>query len=72
MFMALRTVGINKSNITILEDVYTGATARIHLDNQISEEIPVLRGVRQGDPVFHQLFTATIQVFKMSSLKRKE
>ena len=31
------------------------------MDNQVSEKIPILRGVRQGDPVFPKLFTATIQ-----------
>ena len=36
-----------------------GAITR--LDNQVSEEIPILRGVRQGDPISPQIFTATIQ-----------
>ena len=33
------------------------------MDNQVSEKIPILRGVRQGDPISPKLFTATIQVF---------
>ena len=54
--------------ITILEDTYTGGTARVHMDSQVSEEISVLRGVRQGDPVSPKLFTATIQeVLKVPS-----
>ena len=54
--------------ITILEDTYTGATARVHMDSQVSEEISVLRGMRQGDPVSPKLFTATIQeVLKVPS-----
>ena len=28
--------------------IYTGATARVHMGNQASDKIPVLRGVRQG------------------------
>ena len=49
-----------------IEDTYTGATARVHMDSQVSEEIPILRGVRQGDSISPKLFTATIQeVFKM-------
>ena len=43
----------------VLEDSYTGAIARVHMDNQVSEEIPILRGVRQGDPISPKLFTAT-------------
>ena len=48
---ALKTIGINETYMTILVDIYTGATARVHMDNQVSEEIPMLRGVRQGDPI---------------------
>ena len=42
-------MGINETYITILEDTYTGATTRVHIDSQASEEMPILRGVRQGD-----------------------
>ena len=42
------------------------------MDSQVSEEIPIPRGVRQGDPVSPKLFTATIQkVFKNAQLKEK-
>ena len=66
IFKALRSIGINETFITILGDTRTGATARVHMDNQVSEEIPIQRSMRQGDPIFPQLFTETIQeVFKM-------
>ena len=40
--------------------------------NQVSEDIPVLRGMRQGDPVSPKLFTATIQeAFKHAQLEEK-
>ena len=51
IFKALSSIGINETYITILEDIYTGATASVHMDNQISEEIPILSGVRQGGPI---------------------
>ena len=60
MFTALRTKGKDKTYITILEEIFTGATARVHMDNQVSEKIPILRGVRQGDPISPTLFTATV------------
>ena len=42
------------------------------MDSQVSEEIPILRGVRQGDPISTKLFTATIQeVFKNAQLEEK-
>ena len=31
------------------------------MDNQVSEEIPILRGVRQRDSISPKLFTAAIQ-----------
>ena len=51
IFKALRSIGINETYITILEDTYTGDTTRVYMDSQVSEEIPILRGVRQGDPI---------------------
>ena len=65
----MRSIDINEIYITILYDIYTGATARVHVDNQVSEEIPILRGVGQGDPISPKLFTATIEErsFKMPS-----
>ena len=42
------------------------------MDSQVSEEIPILRGMRQGDPISLKLFTATIQkVFKNAQLEEK-
>ena len=69
---ALRSIGINGTFITILEDIYTGATERVHMDNQVPGEIPILRGVRQGDPIFPKLFTTKVQlVFKNAQLEEK-
>ena len=68
----MRSIGINKTYITILEDTYTGANARVHVDNQVSEEIPILRGMRQGDQISPKLFTATIQeMFKNAQIEEK-
>ena len=73
IFKALRSIGMDETYITILADTYTGATARVHVDSQVSEEIPILRGVRQGDPISPNLFTATIhEVFKNAQLEEKE
>ena len=50
----------------------TGATARVHIDSQVSEEIPTQRGVMQGDPISSKLFTATIQeVFNNAQLEER-
>ena len=72
IFKGLRSIGINETYITILEDTYTFATATVHMDNQASEEIPIPRSVKQGDPISPKLFIATIQeVFKNAQLEEK-
>ena len=68
----MRSIDINETDITILEDTYTGASARVHADNQVSEEIPILRGIWQEDPISPKLFTVTIQeVFQNAKLEEK-
>ena len=42
------------------------------MDSQVSEKVPILRGVREGDPIFPKLLTSTIQgVFKNARLEDK-
>ena len=72
IFEALRDIGIHETYVNILKDIYTEATAKIHIENQVSEEIKIQRGVRQGDPISPKLFTATIEeVFKNSELEQR-
>ena len=52
----------------ILENIYKGATARVHRDNHVSEPFAIERGVRQGDPISSKLFTAVIEEI----LKKKQ
>ena len=68
----MRSTGTDETYVTFLEDIYTGAAARVHMDNQVSEEIPMLRSVRQGDPISPKLFTSTVQeVFNNAQLEDK-
>ena len=72
MFRSLRNIGINETYINILEDIYTDATAKIHLDSEISTEIKIARGVRQGDPLSPKLFNATLEeVFKNAEMEEE-
>ncbi|GFN91464.1 endonuclease-reverse transcriptase [Plakobranchus ocellatus] len=66
---ALRKVNI-QNLVTMIGNIYKGATARIHIDNQISEAFEIQIGVRQGDPISSKLFITVIkQVFKEADLK---
>ena len=47
IFEALRKTNINETYIKILQNIYSQATARIHLDKLVSDEFPIHRGVRQ-------------------------
>ena len=72
IFEALKDIGIHETYVNILKDIYTEATAKIHIENQVSEAIKIQRGVRQGDPISPKLFTATIEkVFKNSELEQR-
>ena len=69
MFAALRNVNVDEGYVRILEDIYTGAIARIHIDTDISREVYIQRGVRQGDTLSPKIFTTTIEeVFKKAQL----
>ena len=62
IFVALRKMQINETYLSILENIYKNASARIHLDNHISEPFRIERGVRQGDPKSTKLFTAAMEI----------
>jgi len=65
LFKALRKTGINEGYICILEDIYTNAISKIHLDKDVSQIITIDRGVRQGDTLSPKVFTTTMEcIFK--------
>ena len=69
IFGALRKTNINETYISILQNIYCQATARIHLDKSVSDEFPIHRGVRQGEPLSPKLFTAVMEeVFKKADI----
>ncbi|XP_072016971.1 uncharacterized protein [Amphiura filiformis] len=69
LFQALREIGINEGYVCILEDIYTDATSRIHLDTDVSKIVKISRGVRQGDTLSPKIFTAAMgAIFKKNYL----
>ena len=68
----MRTICINETFVTLLGNIYAAATARVNMDNQVSEKNSVPKGVRQVNPMSPKLVTATIQeVFKHAQLEEK-
>ena len=61
IFEALRKTNINETYINIIQNIYSQATARIHLDKSVSDECPINRGVRQGEQLLPKLFTAVME-----------
>ena len=68
---ALRKIKVNETYVKILENIYKGATARVHLDNHVSEPFAKERCVRQGDQISPKLFTAMIEeILKKADLDK--
>ena len=69
IFETLRTTNTKETCINILQNIYSKATARIHLDKLVSGEFPTNRGIVQGDPLSPKLFTAVMgEVFRKASI----
>ena len=59
---ALRKQGVEEICMKIFEDIYMENTAPIK-QHEVSEKIQIQKTVRQGETIFHKLFTAFIEFF---------
>ena len=72
LFTALRKVGVNEGYVQLLEDIYTDATAKIHIENDVLKTINIEKGVRQGDTISPKIFiTAVEDIFKTLNLQER-
>ena len=60
LFIALENQGIDADYITLIRDLYNGATATLKLQKD-SDKISLERGARQGDNISPKLFAASLQ-----------
>ena len=71
IFRAMRNQGIDQVYINIIRDAYTNRTAQIQTD-VLSRKIDINKGVRQGDTLSPNLFTAALQeIFKRVDFEGK-
>ena len=63
MIQCMQSIGIDKSDVRIISNLYWTQKAYIRLENDISNEIQIKRGVRQGcvlSPALFNLYTEMI------------
>lgn len=60
LWAALESQGIQHGYITLLQNIYNNSKARIKMD-RLGKEFNIEKGVRQGDPISPNLFTAILE-----------
>lgn len=61
IWKALDECQIHSKYINVLKNIYTGNTSRVKLERR-GANIPICRGVRQGNPLSLKLFIAVLQL----------
>jgi hypothetical protein len=57
----MQRLGLKGKFLALTKGLVIDATAKIHINGPFSSPIPILRGVRQGDPLSPLLFTISTQ-----------
>jgi hypothetical protein len=61
LWATLDRIGLGGHFLKLTKGLVTQATAKIHLNGLFSEDVPLLRAVRQGDPLAPLLFAIATQ-----------
>lgn len=60
LFYSLKAAGIGNSYLELIKDLYIGTTTSFLLEDQLTDPVPLLAGVRQGCPLSGLLFNFVI------------
>jgi hypothetical protein len=63
LFTILRSNGLSGSFVNRIRALYCGATSMIQINGRLHGSIPILSGVRQGDPLSMQMYLFCLQPF---------
>uniref|UniRef100_A0A3Q4HTA2 Uncharacterized protein n=1 Tax=Neolamprologus brichardi TaxID=32507 RepID=A0A3Q4HTA2_NEOBR len=53
----------------LLQTAYNGSTSQVRIHDEVSEEFPIMTGVRQGDVVSPLLFNIVIDAIMRKAFK---
>ena len=62
IFLAAALAGIPQPLVEYIRSLYAGSCTRLRVSGELSEEVNVNRGVRQGDPLSPVIFNAVIDL----------
>ena len=65
LFKVMETFGIGKTFIDWLRMIYSNATMTVKVNGFLTEAIPILRGVRQGDPLSFFLYIFVNEILSL-------
>lgn len=59
IWAVLDRIGLGGTFLKLVKGLLAGAISKVHINGMFTEEIPITRGVQQGDPLSSLLFALT-------------
>lgn len=69
LFQCLDSIGLDSYDVRLLKNLYYNQTARVKVEQEVSEKVPIKRGVRQGCVMSPMLFNVYSEAVFEGALK---